>query len=65
MWGELGNLYYAQNKLMEATDAYYRAIELLIEQGDAGQARQMLGAMYQLDSDKANDLEMRLRQVGG
>lgn len=65
VWGELGNLYYAQNKLMEATDAYYRAIELLIEQGDAGQARQMLGAMYQLNSDKANDLERRLRQVGG
>lgn len=64
LWGELGNLFFSQNEMVQATDAYYRAIDLLIEQGDAGQARQLLGAMYQLDADKANELETRLRQAG-
>ena len=64
LWGELGNLFFSQNEMVQATDAYYRAIELLIQQGDAGQARQLLGAMYQLDAEKANELETRLRQAG-
>jgi len=64
VWGELGNLFYSQREMVQATDAYYRAIELLIEQGDAERARQLLGAMYQLDADKAKELETRLRQVG-
>jgi len=64
VWGELGNLFYSQREMVQATDAYYRAIELLIEQGGAERARQLLGAMYQLDADKANELETRLIQVG-
>ena len=64
VWGELGNLFFNQNEMVQATDAYYRAIELLIQQGDVEQARQLLGAMYQLDADKANELETRLRQAG-
>jgi hypothetical protein len=64
LWGELGNLFFSQNERVQATDAYYRAIELLIEQGDAEQARQLLGAMYQLDAEKANELETRLRLAG-
>jgi len=64
VWGELGNLYFSQREMVQATDAYYRAIELLIEQGDAERARQLLGAMYQLDAEKAKDLETRLRQAG-
>ena len=65
VWGELGNLYFGQREMVRATDAYYQAIELLIEQGDAERARQLLGAMYQLDAEKANALETRLRQAGG
>ena len=64
VWGELGNLYFSQREMVQATDAYYRAIELLIEQGGAERARQLLGAMYQLDAEKAKDLETRLRQAG-
>ena len=64
LWGELGNLFFSQNERVQATDAYYRAIELLIQQGDAEQARQLLGAMYQLDAEKANELETRLRLAG-
>jgi len=64
VWGELGNLYFSQREMVQATDAYYRAIELLIKQGDAERARQLLGAMYQLDAEKAKDLEARLRQAG-
>ena len=64
VWGELGNLYYSQREMVQATDVYYRAIELLIEQGDTERARQMLGAMYQLDTDKARELEARLGQGG-
>lgn len=65
VWGELGNLYFGQQEMVQASDAYYRAIELMIEQGDAARARQLLGAMQQLDADKANELETRLRQAGG
>jgi tetratricopeptide (TPR) repeat protein len=65
VWGELGNLYFGQREMVQATDAYYRAIELWIEQGNPGRARQLLGAMYQLDTDRANELETRLRQAGG
>jgi tetratricopeptide (TPR) repeat protein len=64
VWGELGNLFFSQREMVQATDAYYRAIELLIEQGDAERARQLLGTMYQLDAEKANELETRLRQAG-
>jgi tetratricopeptide (TPR) repeat protein len=65
VWGELGNLYFGQQEMVQATDAYYRAIDLMIEQGDAARARQLLGAMQQLDADKASELETRLRQAGG
>ena len=64
VWGELGNLYFSQREMVQATDAYYQAVELLIEQGDAERARQMLGAMYQLDAEKAKQLEARLGQGG-
>ena len=64
LWGELGNLFFSQKQMVQATDAYYRAIELLIEQGDTARARQLLGAMYQLDAEKAKQLETRLRQAG-
>jgi len=64
VWGELGNLFFSQREMVQATDAYYRAINLLIEQGDAERARQLIGAMSQLDAEKANELEARLRQAG-
>jgi len=65
VWGELGNFFFSQREMVQATDAYYRAIELLIEQGDAERARQLLGTMHQLDAVKANELETRLGQAGG
>jgi len=64
VWGELGNFYYSQKEMVQATDVYCRAIELLIEQGDAERTRQLLGAMYQLDAEKAKKLEAQLRQGG-
>jgi cytochrome c-type biogenesis protein CcmH/NrfG len=64
LWGELGNVFFSQKEMVQATDAYYRAIELLIEQGDTARARQLLGAMHQLDAEKAKQLETRLRQAG-
>ena len=64
VWGELGNFYYSQKEMVQATDVYCRAIELLIEQGDAERTRQLLGAMYQLDAEKAKELEAQLRQGG-
>jgi tetratricopeptide (TPR) repeat protein len=64
VWGELGNLFFSRREMVQATDAYYRAIELLIEQDDTERARQLLGTMYQLDAEKAKELETRLRQAG-
>jgi hypothetical protein len=64
VWGELGNLFFSQREMVQATDAYYRATDLLIEQGDAERARQLLGTMYQLDANKADELDAQLRQAG-
>jgi len=64
VWGELGNLFFSQREMVQATDAYYRATDLLIEQGDAERARQLLGTMYQLDTNKADELDAQLRQAG-
>jgi tetratricopeptide (TPR) repeat protein len=64
-WGELGNLNFKLGRWSDASDAYSRAIGLLIDQGDTSRATHLLRVMYGLDAEKAGELEARLRQAGG
>jgi tetratricopeptide (TPR) repeat protein len=64
-WGELGNLYFNAGRWNDAADAYYRAIDLLIDQREPGRARHMLRVLHGLDAGKASELEQRLDRVGG
>lgn len=64
-WGELGNLYFNLRQAPAAANAYARAIDLLIAQGEFMRAHQLLGVMYRLDARQARQLESRLRQTDG
>lgn len=63
--GELGNLYFNIGRVPDAMNSYAHAVELLIEQGDAVRARELLNVMYRLDARRASQFEMHLRQTGG
>ncbi len=65
VWGELGNLYFNIGKVPAAMNSYAHAVELLVEQGDAVRARELLNVMYRLDARGASQFEMHLRQTGG
>ncbi len=62
-WGELGNLYMTLGNKEKAADAYYQAIGLLIQQGQAEEAHNMLGVMQTLDPEKTNELKQWLEQA--
>jgi tetratricopeptide (TPR) repeat protein len=65
VWGEAGNFYYSLQQREQAAEAYSRAIDLLLQQGEQQRAGQLLGVMHELDEDKARTLEMQLQQSGG
>lgn len=65
VWGEAGNFYFSQQQRDLAAEAYYHAIDLLIQQGRLPQARQLLDVMHQLDAAAARKLERRLAAAGG
>lgn len=65
VWGEAGNFYYSLQQREQAADAYARAFDLLIQQGQQERAGQLLGVMHQLDEEKARVLEMKLQQPDG
>lgn len=64
VWGEAGNFYYSRQQREQAADAYAHAFDLLVDQGQAQRASQLVGAMYQLDQDKARAMEQQLKQSG-
>ncbi|UCE77291.1 MAG: hypothetical protein JSU62_03550, partial [Gammaproteobacteria bacterium] len=64
-WGEFGNVNFKLGHWSQAADAYYQAVSLLIEQGEAERARHLLRVLHGLDADKAGELERRLRKPGG
>lgn len=65
VWGEAGNFYYSLQRREQAIDAYSRAFDLLMRQGQQQRADQLQGVMHQLDEEKARALEMQLQQPGG
>lgn len=63
-WGELGNVYFNLGRWNEAADAYYRAANLLIDQGQPQRAASMLRVLHGLDSGKGGEIEERLKTDG-
>ncbi|MDX1334954.1 MAG: tetratricopeptide repeat protein [Gammaproteobacteria bacterium] len=61
LWGELGNLYFSQNKIKEASDAYYKAAEILIEEGHIRQVENLMGIIGNVDQEKARELFERMQ----
>ncbi len=61
LWGELGNLYFSQNKIKEASDAYYKAAEILIEEGHVRQVENLMGIIGNVDQEKARELFERMK----
>jgi len=61
LWGELGNLYFSQNKIKEASDAYYKAAEILIEEGHIRQVENLIGIIGNVDQEKARELFERMQ----
>lgn len=63
IWGELGNVYLAQNKVKEAADAYYKAAEILIEEGRLRQVGQLMGVIQMAEPAKAQALDQKIREL--
>ena len=63
LWGELGNVYLAQNKVKEAADAYYKAAEILIEEGRLRQVGQLMGVIQMAEPAKAQALDKKIREL--
>lgn len=56
LWGEMGNVYMAVNRPEEATAAYSRAADILIEQGSLQQVGKLIQIIGHFDQDAARDL---------
>jgi len=63
IWGELGNVYLAQNKVNEAAEAYYKAAEILIEEGRLRQVGQLMGVIQMAEPAKAQALDQKIREL--
>lgn len=64
LYGELGNLHYAQGDWAAAAGAYYEAGTRLVKQGRLAQARHLLSVVRGLDKDKAAAFEAYLKEQG-
>jgi len=61
VYGELGNVYYAQGKWTQAGKAYYEAAIRLLELKKNDQVSYLLRVIQGLDSESANKLRDRLK----
>ena len=61
VYGELGNVYYAQGKWKQAGKAYYEAAIRLLELKKNDQVSYLLRVIQGLDSESANKLRDRLK----
>lgn len=60
IYGELGNVYYAQGKWKQAGEAYYEAALRLLELKNKEQASYLLRVIQGLDKDSANKLRQKM-----
>jgi hypothetical protein len=63
VWGELGNLYLRIGNRPAAAEAYYRAMTILLDQGESERAHDLLEVLYGLDATRASEIEKRFRQA--
>lgn len=63
--GELGNVYFASGRTIEAAEAYHAAALAMIEEDALGGARALLPAIRSLSPPLALDLEARLAAAAG
>ncbi len=56
-YGELGNVYFNQGKKVEAAQAYFEAASILVQKGQIGRARSLMGLLRHLDKNKATELQ--------
>jgi TolA-binding protein len=64
LYGELGNLRYAQGDWEGAADSYYEAGTRLVKQGRTAQAVHLLSVVRGLSKDKAESFEAFLKGQG-
>ncbi len=57
LYGELGNVYYAQGQWSEAAEAYYQAAERLLRRGQISRATYLKRVIRGLDPEKAKQLD--------
>ncbi|MDH5446563.1 MAG: tetratricopeptide repeat protein [Gammaproteobacteria bacterium] len=60
IFGELGNIHYAQGNFQEAGNAYYEAAIRLLEQGRTGQVHYLVRVIAGLSPENADKLQQRL-----
>lgn len=63
LWGELGNVYLAQNKITDAADAYYNAAEILIDEGRIRQIGRLMAVIQVGNPEKARGLDEKMRNL--
>jgi hypothetical protein len=61
IYGELGNVYYAQGKWKQAGEAYYEAAIRLLDLKQDGQIKYLLRVIQGLDADSAEKLRQKYR----
>lgn len=60
LYGEMGNVYYAQGQWREAAQAYYEAAERLLHRGQTSRAAHLNRLIRNLDQELANRLDREL-----
>ena len=60
--GELGNLYYNTNRMIEAATQFHAVGLLSLEAGNRGQTMAMIGVLQSIAPDLASDLRARADQ---
>jgi hypothetical protein len=60
--GELGNLYYSQQRFAQAADYYRLAAELLLQAGNTQQVTSIIGILQGIAPQKAADLRQLVAQ---
>ena len=61
VYGELGNVYYAQGKWQQAAESYYEAALRLLETGKKDQVNYLHRVIKGLDTDSAEKLAQKLK----
>lgn len=63
IWGELGNLYFSMGRIDEAAQSYHSAGSVALQAGDLQHAKNIIGFLRGMDSDKADELHSLLEAV--